>query len=316
VGTTNRTRIADYTSATTERTAVLLRVHRSNFTLAGFVEDAPLAEMAAAAHARGLVVVDDLGGGCLLDVRPLGLGGEPTVGESLAAGADLVLFSGDKLLGGPQAGLIVGRAALVERLRRHSLMRALRVDKMTLAALQATLLHYVKGEAFAAIPIWRMMSATPGHVRARAEGLAERVRREVALPAAQHRGAGAASIAITTEDALSAVGGGSLPGQTLPSVALAISRTGRGAGPWALRLAATLRAGRPSVVARVEGDRLLCDVRTILPDGDDILAQALIDGVRACQGPRPADDARTAGAAIRGADGQAQQARGSGAGKA
>jgi L-seryl-tRNA(Ser) seleniumtransferase len=205
VGTTNRTRAGDYAAAITARTAALLRVHRSNFRLQGFVEDTSLGEMAALAHERGLHVLDDLGGGCLLDVRPYGLAGEPTVGESLAAGADLVLFSGDKLLGGPQAGLVVGRAGLVETVRRHSLMRALRVDKMTLAALQATLLHYVQGEALTAIPVWRMIAATPEELWARAERVAQRVRREI----------GAEQVAIGVVAGLSAVGGGSLPGQTL-----------------------------------------------------------------------------------------------------
>ncbi len=243
VGTTNRTRTADYAEAITPRTAALLRVHRSNFTQQGFVEDAPLAGMVDVAHRHGVIVVDDLGGGCLLDIRTVGLNGEPTVGESIAAGADLVLFSGDKLLGGPQAGVIVGRSGLIERVRRHSLMRALRVDKMTLAALQATLLHYVRGEAQREIPIWRMMSASQEELHTRCNQIAAYLRRDLE----GHTGAGHVPISITVEDAVSAVGGGSLPGQTLPTTIVALGRPGRGAGRWATGLATALRMGSIAV---------------------------------------------------------------------
>ena len=272
VGTTNRTRASDYAEAITPRTAALLRVHRSNFSLQGFVEDTSLEEMAGVAHSAGILLIDDLGGGCLLDARPLGLSGEPLVGQSVAAGADLVLFSGDKLLGGPQAGIIVGRAAPIAALRKHSLMRALRVDKMTLAALQATLLHYARGEALREVPIWRMISATPEDLAARATRLA------AAVMAGMPDSAGTVRVGVAA--ALSTVGGGSLPGQTLPTTVLTLGRTRRGAGGATARLAAALRGGQPAVVGRVEGDQVVLDPRTIEPERDAILAQAVIEALR------------------------------------
>jgi L-seryl-tRNA(Ser) seleniumtransferase len=250
VGTTNRTYAADFAAAITERTALLLRVHTSNFQLTGFVHETPLAEMVAVGRGRGVAVLDDLGSGTLLPTAPHGLAPEPMVQESVAAGADLVTFSGDKLLGGPQAGLIVGRAELVERLRRHPLARALRVDKTTIAGLEATLLAYLRGRAHEEIPVWRMISAQPEGLRARAEWIAASLRAEVV---------GCAS----------AVGGGSLPGQTLPSYAVAVDV----ADPEAL--ARALRRGEPAVVARIAEGRLLLDVRTVLPEQDEWLVTAL-----------------------------------------
>ncbi len=235
VGTTNRTHSRDYEAAIDAETALLLRVHSSNFRQVGFTAEVSLADMAAIAHTRGVLLVDDLGSGTLLDTAPYGLAREPLVQESLAAGADLVTFSGDKLLGGPQAGLIAGRADLVEKLRRHPLTRALRVDKATLAALQATLLHYARREALAEIPVWRMIAAPVDAVERRAAALA------AALAA---RGASARAARME-----SAVGGGSLPGETLPSAGVALAVDAPNA------LAARLRRGRAPVIARIaEGD--------------------------------------------------------------
>ncbi|HZZ84021.1 MAG TPA: L-seryl-tRNA(Sec) selenium transferase [Anaeromyxobacteraceae bacterium] len=255
VGTTNRTYVRDYEAALTERTALLLSVHRSNFAMSGFVHDAALEELCALARDRGLSVVDDLGSGTLLSTGLHGLGREPTVPERVAAGADLVTFSGDKLLGGPQAGILVGRREAVERCRRHPLTRALRVDKVTLAGLSATLAHYERGEALEKIPIWRAIAAQPEELAARAG------RWRAAL--------GDAAPEAEVRPVSSAVGGGSLPGVTLPSHALALPC----ADPDAL--AARLRAGATPVVARIEEGALLCDPRTVLPGEDEALVGAL-----------------------------------------
>jgi L-seryl-tRNA(Ser) seleniumtransferase len=254
VGTTNRTYARDYAAAITPQTALLLRVHTSNFKVVGFVHETPLAELAALARERGVATLDDLGSGTLLPTEPYGLAPEPTVQQSLAAGADLVTFSGDKLLGGPQAGLIVGRAPLIAALRQHPLARALRVDKTTLAGLEATLLAYLHGRATTEIPVWRMIAATPEALHARAERLAEAI----------------GSPHVTVVPCTSAVGGGSLPGETLPSFALALG------SPQPDALAQRLRTGTPPVVGRIVEDRLLLDVRTVLEDQD----QALVEVVR------------------------------------
>ncbi len=250
VGTTNRTRLEDYANAITPETALIVRAHPSNFRVVGFTESVPLDALTTLAHARGLPVLDDLGSGALLDTGAFGLAHEPTVQESLSAGADLVLFSGDKLLGGPQAGVLVGRADLIERLRRHPLARAIRPDKLALAALAATLEHYRRGEALEQIPVWRMISLSPDAIRARAERWA------AAVPGA-------------IVPAESTVGGGSLPGETLPTWAFAP----RVAQP---NVAADrLRRADPPVIARVADDRLLLDPRTVLPEQDDALISAL-----------------------------------------
>jgi L-seryl-tRNA(Ser) seleniumtransferase len=255
VGTTNRTYVSDYAAAIAERTALLLRVHTSNFRLMGFVHETSLAEMAELGHARGVPVLDDLGSGTLLATAPYGLTAEPTVQESVAAGADLVTCSGDKLLGGPQAGLIVGRRELVERLKRHPLARALRVDKTTIAGMEATLLSYLSGRATDEIPVWRMIAAPLEGLRARAEILAGRL----SLAGTQ---AAVASCA-------SAVGGGSLPGETLPSAGVSLS-------PGSDGLSRRLRLGTPAVVARLADGRLIFDLRTVLPEQDDALAEAIL----------------------------------------
>ncbi|HLF78305.1 MAG TPA: L-seryl-tRNA(Sec) selenium transferase [Dehalococcoidia bacterium] len=255
VGTTNRTYLRDYEAAVTPETAALMRVHASNFRISGFTTSASLEELAGLAHARGLLLLDDLGSGCLLDTRPFGLPQEPTPQGSLQAGADLVLFSGDKLLGGPQAGIIVGKADLIAKLKRHPLARALRLDKATIAGLNATLLHYARGEALTKVPIWRMISAPLAELDARAQSWSEAV------------GAGASVV-----DARSMIGGGSLPEESLPSRVLAIAPTTELP---AQELAARLRHGALAVVGRVEHARLLLDPRTVQPDEDASLVSAL-----------------------------------------
>ena len=257
VGTTNRTHLRDFQEAIGPETALLLRVHSSNFKQIGFTATVPLAEMVALAHAAGVPVLDDLGSGSLLDTTRYGLAPEPMVQQSVAAGADLVTFSGDKLLGGPQAGLIVGRADLVAQLRHHPLARALRVDKSTLAALQATLLHYARGEAEREVPVWRMISMP-------LDALAERA----ADLAATLRGRG---VPATVVPAHSTVGGGSLPGEVLPTHAVALAPRSPNA------FAAALRAGQPPVIARVVDDQVLLDPRTVTPEADEILVRAVVE---------------------------------------
>jgi len=261
VGTTNRTRLADYADALTERTGAILRVHSSNFRIIGFTESVSIDQLALLARARGVPLIDDVGSGALLDTRQYGLAAEPLARRSVAAGADLVLFSGDKLLGGPQAGIIVGRAEYVARLRKHPLMRAVRPDKVTIALLAATLLHYVRGEAEREIPVWRMIAARPDALEARAR---EWLRR---LPPAE-------GVVAAVEAVESTVGGGSLPGETLPSRGLTLRATRRPAA-WATTLAATLRAGDPAIIARVDDNRVVLDPRTVLPEEDGRLAEAL-----------------------------------------
>jgi L-seryl-tRNA(Ser) seleniumtransferase len=252
VGTTNRTRVEDYEPPLREgRAAMVLRVHPSNFTMAGFVEAPDPAELAALAHAHGALVVDDLGSGALLDTAAFGLAHEPTPGERLAAGADLVTFSGDKLVGGPQAGLLVGRADLVGRIRKDPLARAMRADKVTLAGVAATLGLYRAGLATGEIPVWRMIAALPDAIRARADALVGR------LPGA------------STVPLVATVGGGSLPGETLPSFGLAVAARSPD------RLLAALRAGEPAVVGRIEDGRVVLDLRTVDPAADEALAAAL-----------------------------------------
>jgi L-seryl-tRNA(Ser) seleniumtransferase len=252
VGTTNRTYVGDYATAITAQTAAILRVHSSNFRLQGFVHEPALAELASTAHAASLVLIDDLGSGALLDTSAFGLAAEPTVQQSLASGADIVVFSGDKLLGGPQAGIIVGRENYLGTLAKHPLMRALRVDKIAIAGLAATLQAYEHGAATREIPIWRMISASLASLRTRAS--------QIAL---------ALSDLPTIVESESTVGGGSLPGETLPSIALAFAP----AHPAAL--AARLREATPPIVARINDGRVLLDLRSVLPEQDRSLLEAL-----------------------------------------
>ena len=256
VGATNRTHLRDYETAITDRTAMLLRAHRSNFCMIGFVTEPTLTEMCQLAHARGLLVADDLGSGTLLDTADYGLAHEPTIQESLASGADIVSCSGDKLLGGPQAGIILGRADLIARLRRFPLTRALRVDKTTLAGLQATLLHYVKNKAVEEIPVWRMIATSLETLAARAEAWAKRL--------------AAAELQPRLIEGRSAVGGGSLPGETLPTRLVALAK------PSPERLAGVLRHADPPVIARVENDQLVLDPRSVQPEEEEKLLENVI----------------------------------------
>jgi len=278
VGTTNRTRVADFAVPLEERRAKLvLRVHPSNFRQEGFVEAPDAEALAELAHRHGVILVDDLGSGALLPTERFGLAHEPMPSERLAAGADLVTFSGDKLVGGPQAGLIVGRADLVAKLRRDPLARATRPDKVTLAALAATLGLYRAGLAVREIPVWRMIAARPDDLRARAEALG------VALAARlDGSAAGVQAVALA-----STVGGGSLPGETLPSWGLALggaSASGVGSTSRADStsrdgsadaLLARLRRGDPAVLGRIEAGRVLLDLRTVDPAHDAVLSRAV-----------------------------------------
>lgn len=261
VGTTNRTRLGDYEEAITGETALLLVVHPSNFRVTGFVESTPLSQLADLAHRRGLLLIEDQGSGCLLACERYHLTHEPLPQESLAAGADLVCFSGDKLLGGPQAGLLVGRAALIERIARHPLMRALRVDKMTLAALEATLRHYQRAEASTHIPIWRMISAPQSRLAQRA-GTWARLLGEQGIMARLQRGT-------------STIGGGSLPGETLPTTLLALDAATVACS--LEELAYRLRTRPLPIVARIQRAVLLLDPRTVLEEQDAEVVKALVE---------------------------------------
>lgn len=257
VGTTNRTHLRDYTAALErhEDVALILRAHHSNFRIVGFTAEPTLPELVALGAEHGLPVMDDLGSGALLDTAQFGLTHEPMVQESVAAGATVVCFSGDKLLGGPQAGIIVGKAEHVEPLKRHPLARALRADKLCLAGLQATLLHYLKDEATEQVPVWRMIATPLAEIERRARRW-RRVLRRAGVPA-------------EIVDGASTVGGGSLPGETLPTklIALAVAHPDR--------LAAALRATDPPVVARIENDRLVLDPRTVLPEEEGELLRVV-----------------------------------------
>ncbi|NJP06273.1 MAG: L-seryl-tRNA(Sec) selenium transferase [Chloroflexaceae bacterium] len=264
VGTTNRTYAQDYAAAITDETAFLLRVHTSNFRLMGFVHETSLPELAAIGHAYEIPLLDDLGSGTLLATTPYGLAAEPTVQESIATGADLVTFSGDKLLGGPQAGLIVGRTDLLIRLRRHPLARALRVDKITIAGLEATLQSYLRGKAHEELPVWRMIAFTPESLYERANALHQRLQ--------QH----AIQAAIVSCE--STIGGGSLPGATLPSLGLSLAPTPTLSVD---TLAHMLRTGMPALVGRISEDRLLLDLRTVLPEQDELISLRLCEALAA-----------------------------------
>lgn len=256
VGTTNRTHLHDFTHAVSAESAAIMRVHSSNFRQIGFVTMPALAELTAAAHDRGLLLIDDLGSGTLIDTAAYGLAPEPTVQQSVTAGADLITFSGDKLLGGPQAGIVVGRAELVERLRRHPMARALRVDKLTLAALEATLHSYRRGRAVQEIPVWRMIATPAAELQMRAAAWQTHL--------AAH---GVVAAVLAGE---SAVGGGSLPGETLPTALLAVAHSAPDT------VVAMLRRQPTPVIGRIQQDRLLFDPRTVLPEQEETLLTALV----------------------------------------
>ena len=261
VGTTNRTYLRDFQAALTQDTAALMRVHHSNFRLSGFVHEPTLTELVGLAREQELLVIDDLGSGTLLDTAAFGLTHEPTIQESIAAGASLVTCSGDKLLGATQAGIVLGQADLIAQLKRFPLTRALRVDKGTLAGLQATLRHYLLGEAPEKVPVWRMISRGESDLSEQAAGW---VRRLAEL-----------GVEAETLPGRSTVGGGSLPGETLPTWLVAVAGAA-GTGPDAM--AARLRGGTPALVARIENDRLVLDPRTVLSEQEaavpELVAQA------------------------------------------
>jgi len=256
VGTTNRTRVSDYERAITERTCLLLRVHRSNFEITGFTEQTPTAELVALAHERGIPLMEDLGGGALFDLRSIGIDGEPGVLDSLRAGVDIVTYSGDKLLGGPQSGLISGRSELIARMRSNSLFRALRVDKLVYAALEATLLAYVRRD-HDAIPTLRMMRLSKDEIGERAKALAA----QVATP----------KLKAEIVDGESVLGGGAAPSSVLPTRLLALTCEGLSAD----ELTGRLRASDPPIIARVDEGRVLLDLRTVFPEQDSAIASAL-----------------------------------------
>jgi L-seryl-tRNA(Ser) seleniumtransferase len=256
VGTTNRTRIADYERAINEKTRLLLRVHRSNFQITGFTEQPQIEELAALAHARNIPLMEDLGSGALFDLRAIGVSGEPGVLDSLQSGADVVSYSGDKLLGGPQAGILSGRSDPIARMRVNSLFRALRVDKLTYAALEATLLAYVKHD-HDAIPALRMMHLSKDEIGRRTEAVAAKVQSSL--------------LTVEIIDGQSVIGGGAAPSAVLPTRLLAVIREGLSAD----EISARLRASEPPVIARVEEGRVLLDLRTVFPEQDENVIAAL-----------------------------------------
>jgi L-seryl-tRNA(Ser) seleniumtransferase len=251
VGATNRVSLSDYKAALENKPVAVLHAHHSNYKIVGFTSEPPLQELVEFAHENNLLMIDDLGSGSLLDTSRFGLGHEPTIQESLSAGCDLVCFSGDKLLGGPQAGIIAGKAVLIQKMEKHPLTRALRADKLCLAALSATLAHYLKGEAESQIPVWQMISATNQEMSARAT--------------AWQNALGQGEV-ITGK---STVGGGSLPEETLPTCLLALDVNNPDDS------LAKLRRMDPPLIARIEKDRVVLDPRTVLPAQDPFLLSNL-----------------------------------------
>ncbi|HEX7118960.1 MAG TPA: L-seryl-tRNA(Sec) selenium transferase [Longimicrobiales bacterium] len=262
VGATNKTHLADYEAAVTTETGAILKVHRSNFRIVGFAAEVPLAELAGLGRARGVAVINDLGSGLLLDLRPLGLPYEPTAADALGAGADIVTMSGDKLLGGPQAGILLGRAEWIGRMRRNPLCRAFRVDKFTLAALEATLALYRDPDvAMREVPVLRMLSLGAAELERRAASWIERL--------------GAAGVAADAVPGGSAVGGGAYPGVELPTTLVAVTAAARSA----TELEAALRSGEPAVVARIVDGRVVLDPRTVAEAEEDALLERVRDAV-------------------------------------
>jgi L-seryl-tRNA(Ser) seleniumtransferase len=257
VGTTNRTRLDDYEEAISPRTAALLHVHSSNFRISGFTETVPLDRLGALARAHHLLLFDDNGSGSLLDTSHFGLAHEPTPIDSLRAGADIVAFSGDKLLGGPQSGILLGQADLIARLGKHPLARAVRPDKISLAALSATLISYLRGDAVETLPIWRMIAQTEDELRVRAESWRAR--------AAAH------GLPVDLRKGESTVGGGSLPGETLPTTLVALPST---------ITATRLRHASHPVLTRTKGNSVLLDLRTVQHPEEDILLDVVVEAAR------------------------------------
>lgn len=257
VGTTNRTNVEDYEHAITEDTAALLRVHPSNFRISGFTKTPTVEELTELGRKYDIPVLYDLGSGCLLDTTDFGLASEPTVQESVRAGISLTLFSGDKLLGGPQAGIAVGPRQYIRLLERHPLSRAVRIDKLNLSALSTTLMHYLKGEALHKIPIWQMIASPPEVLESRAHNWVTRLGPDT-----------------NVEPGLSTIGGGSLPGESLPTWLVSINKYTH--QERVNSIADRLRAQDPPIIARIQDDHILLDPRTVLVDQDD----ALVKGVQ------------------------------------
>jgi len=255
IGTTNKVRLADFEEALGEPTAVVLRAHRSNFKMIGFTEEPDWKEVVSLAHTHGVLCVDDLGSGALLPTERFGLAHEPTVQESLKAGSDLVCFSGDKLLGGPQAGIILGSSDLIDKVCKHPLARALRADKLCLAALAATLLHYLKDDAEFEIPVWRMMALTPEQIRQTAARWADQIDFGEVL------------------ESESTVGGGSLPGESMPSFVLSLAVKSPD------KFMEKLHRQQPPIIARTANERILLDPRTVLPEQEGALLVGLMNAL-------------------------------------
>ena len=265
VGTTNKTYPQDYRRAIGPQTALLLHVHTSNYRLVGFVREITVAELVSLGREYNLPVMSDLGSGSLVDLSALGLPHEPTVQETVAAGADVVTFSGDKLLGGPQAGIIVGRRQYIEMMRKNPLTRALRVDKLTVAALEATLRLYLEPQkALAKVPALRMLTAPKSEIAERAEAAARRL-----------RGMLAGKALVEVEATFSQVGGGAMPTAEIPSAAVTIRPRAMSVS----ELAQRLRGGEPAVMGRLQEDRLVLDLRTVLPEEEEDLLKALVKAV-------------------------------------
>jgi L-seryl-tRNA(Ser) seleniumtransferase len=264
IGATNKVRLSDFEEALTEPAAMVLHAHRSNFKMIGFTEEPELNGVVKLAHEHKVLFVDDLGSGSLLATERFGLAHEPTVQESLKAGADLVCFSGDKLLGGPQAGIILGTADLVEKIGKHPLARALRADKLCLAALAATLLHYLKDDAEFQIPIWRMISMTPEQIRQTSTRWVKKIGQGEVVPSE------------------STVGGGSLPGESMPSFVLSLAIKSPE------KFMEKLHLQQPPIIARTENDHVLLDPRTVLPEQEGALLVGLLNAL----GKKPNQDAQ------------------------
>ncbi len=264
VGTTNRTRLADYERAINEQTKVILRCHPSNYRITGFTEKPALAELAKLARQRGLPLFEDLGSGCFIDLNPLGIHDEPTVAESLASGASVVAFSGDKLLGGPQAGIILGEAEIVKRIKSNPLMRALRVGKLTYAALEATIASYLNGRAVQEIPVQAALHASKETIKRRARAFLRRAKRL------------GNSLQFDLMDGHSVIGGGSAPQTQLPTTLIAVTASGFSAS----QLEERLRLNSPPVIARIVDDQLTLDLRTVTEAGEREILTALAALIR------------------------------------
>ena len=266
VGTTNRTYARDYEAAITENTGAILSVHASNFRVVGFTHSPAINDLVELAKKHGVPVLHDLGSGCLLDTSQFGLAQEPMPQESVKAGIDLGFFSGDKLLGGPQAGIIVGSKERVDVVSRHPLARAVRIDKLSMAALGATLMHYIREEAISEIPVWRMMATSDDYLKARAE--------------VWQKSLGSQTLVVR---GFSTIGGGSLPGETLPSWVLSIDSASLNGG--AQGLANELRQSAPPVVGRIEEDKVLLDPRTVLPGEESELIRVVAEALKSREKP-------------------------------